>query len=67
MQNNGDLVGEYDQDGANASLGHTSSYTYDHLNRLATGVASPTQTGGAAYNLTFNYDRYGNKKAVASG
>ena len=54
--NNGNLMGYFDQDTADAALGHTASYTYDTLNRLASAVAS----GSSTYNLTFAYDVFGN-------
>ncbi len=53
---NGNVMGYFFQDTANPSLGHTTTYTYDYLNRLASSVA----TGSATHNLAFTYDRYGN-------
>ncbi len=55
----GNVMGYFFQESPrrpNPSLGHTTTYTYDYLNRLASSVA----TGSATHNLTFNYDRYGN-------
>ena len=56
------VMGYWYQDSI-SSLGHTASYTYDPLNRLATAVA----TGSSTYNLTFSYDRYGNMACVTNG
>src|SRR5208337_4125828 len=61
--NNGNVMGYYDQDGATPSLSHTATYTYDAVNRLATAVA----TGNATYNLKFSYDAYGNMTCVTNG
>ncbi|MGH7968122.1 MAG: RHS repeat-associated core domain-containing protein, partial [Limisphaerales bacterium] len=44
------------QDSANSGYGHSFTFTYDGVNRLWTAVA----TGSPAYNLTYNYDQYGN-------
>ncbi len=65
-QNNGNVVGYFYQDTTNPSLGHTASYTYDYLNRLTSSVATPSQSGGAAHNLTFSEDRYGNMSCVTN-
>jgi RHS repeat-associated protein len=54
--NNGNVMGYYYQDNVNPTLGHTATYTYDSLNRLASAVA----TAGSTYSYTFSYDRYGN-------
>src|SRR5437016_8218536 len=61
--NNGSVMGHYFQDSTNSSLGHTSSYSYDALNRLTSSVA----TGSATANLTFSFDRYGNMTCVTNG
>ncbi len=60
--NNGNVFGYFFQDTSNPSLGHTASYTYDTVNRLATSVV----TGSATHNLTFGYDRYGNMTCVTN-
>ena len=49
IHNNGNVVGYYYQDTVNTALGHTVSNSYDYLNRLTSSVATPSQTGGAAY------------------
>ncbi len=58
--NNGNVKGQFFQDSTNPSPGHTATYTYDFMNRLATSVAIASQPDGAAHNLRFSYDRYGN-------
>ena len=65
-QNNGNVMGYYDLDNINPANGNVATYTYDSLNRLATAVATPLQTGGAAYNLSYGagYDRYGNMNCM---
>jgi len=45
------------------SGGATAVYAYDNLNRLSTAAA----TGSSTYNLTFNYDRFGNMGCVTNG
>ncbi|MBL8240508.1 MAG: RHS repeat protein, partial [Bryobacterales bacterium] len=50
--NNGNVVTQKSHDGA---VERVQSYTYDALNRLATG----TETGG--FSQTHSYDRYGNR------
>jgi RHS repeat-associated protein len=50
--NNGNVVTQKSHDGAAERV---QSYTYDALNRLATG----TETGG--FSQTHSYDRYGNR------
>jgi RHS repeat-associated protein len=59
--NNGNVMGYFYQDTSNPSLGHTATFTYDNVNRLATAVS----TGGLAYNQSYGigsggYDQYGN-------
>ena len=48
-------------------LGCTTTHTYDYLNRLTSSVATPSQAGGPAYNLTFSYDHYANMTCVTNG
>jgi RHS repeat-associated protein len=60
--NDRSAMGHYFQDTTNPSLGHTVSYTYDNIHRLAISVA----TGSAPHNLAFSYDRYGNMTCVMS-
>ena len=49
----------------NSLMTHTEAYSYDKVNRLASGAA----TGNATYNLTFSYTQdgssgnYGNMSA----
>src|SRR3989449_11053244 len=47
--NNGNAVGHFYQDSSYPSLGHTASFTYDSLDRLATAAA----TGSSTYSLTY--------------
>jgi RHS repeat-associated protein len=54
--NNGNAAGYFYQDSSYPTLGHTASFTYDSLDRLATAAA----TGSSTYNLTYGYDRWGN-------
>gem|GEM_PF-6524915 len=58
----GNAVGVLDQDNANSSLGHTTSYTYDDMMRLTSSVA----TGSSTHSLTYSYDRYGNMTCVTN-
>lgn len=60
--NNGSAMGRYFQDTTNPSLTNTASYSYDHINRLASSVA----TGSSPHNLSFSYDRYGNMTCVTN-
>jgi len=60
--NDGAAMGHYFQDTTNPSLGHTATYAYDTVNRLASSVA----TGSSTHNLTFSYDRYGNMTCVTN-
>ncbi len=59
--NNRNVMGHLFQDSTNPALGHTASWTYDPMNRLASSIA----TGSATHNLTFSYDRYGNSRAAS--
>jgi RHS repeat-associated protein len=66
--NNGNMMGYFYQDLVNSSLGHTAAFTYDHVNRLTSGIA----TGSSTYNLTYGYSqdgsgRYGNMSCVLNG
>jgi RHS repeat-associated protein len=61
---NGNVASYFDQDGVNgATFNHTATYTYDNVDRLTSASA----TGNATYNLTFNYDQYGNMNCVTNG
>jgi RHS repeat-associated protein len=53
---NGDILGTFRQDSTNSSYGHAFTFTYDGVNRLKNAVA----TGSPAYNMTYDYDQYGN-------
>lgn len=59
----GSEISHYFQDTTNSSLGHTATYTYDNMHRLATSVA----TGSSTHNLMFSYDRYGNMTCLTNG
>jgi len=54
------VVGYFYKDSINTSFQHKANYTYDALNRLGTGVATPVSPGTVNYNLTYSYDRFGN-------
>ena len=57
------MIDKYYQDSVNTGHSHTGAFTYDAVNRLATAVA----TGNSTYNLTFNYDQYGNMSCTQNG
>ena len=60
--NNGDVIGYTYSDAINPTLSHSALYVYDSLNRLTCAQA----TGSSTYNLTFNYDRFGNMSCVTN-
>ena len=63
--NNGNVVGIYDQDNYWTSNTHTEMYTYDNLNRLASGRGHRQRE-----HLQFDFhstDRYGNMTCQTNG
>jgi YD repeat-containing protein len=58
-QNNGNLVSQVIQRPEGA---WSQSFSYDNLNRL-TGITEPS-AGGAGWNRSYGYDRYGNRWVV---
>ncbi|HEV2245030.1 MAG TPA: RHS repeat-associated core domain-containing protein [Terriglobia bacterium] len=56
-------MGKYYQDNADPTYSQAAGYTYDGVNRLMTAVA----TGNSPFNLTYNYDQYGNGTCVLNG
>jgi RHS repeat-associated protein len=62
--NDGNTMGYWFLDNASV-YSHAATYTYDHVNRLATAVASPFGSGTwPGYNFTYSYDAYGNMTCV---
>ncbi|MGO9273132.1 MAG: hypothetical protein ACLQOO_23340 [Terriglobia bacterium] len=70
--NNGNVMGEYLQEGATGAgfpaLQHQTINHYDGLNRLLDSQATAISPGTVSYpKMTFNYDQYGNMGCAASG
>ncbi|MGH9325318.1 MAG: hypothetical protein ACRD2B_01310, partial [Terriglobia bacterium] len=64
---NGDAIGYLFEDSINPTyFSRIESYTYDALDRLTQAV-STGDGSGAAYNLTFGYDSYGNMTCQTNG
>ena len=63
-QNNGNAIGYTYVDSVNSTLSHTTSHTYDSLNRLAGAVAKNLSLN-TLWTQTYNDDRYGNMACAA--
>ncbi len=63
VQNNGNVMGSWYLDNYTSGFSQTVTNTYDNVNRLKTAVAANNNN----YNLTFNYDPYGNMTCVLNG
>jgi RHS repeat-associated protein len=63
---NGNVVGYYYQDSADAATCHKASFSYDGVNRLLGAAATAGPGCTAAYSANYQYDLYGNMKCTSS-
>jgi RHS repeat-associated protein len=56
----------WDSDSYPSGFSHTMSYTYDHLNRLATATAK-SLGGSTLWSYAYSYDRWGNGTCTQGG